>query len=106
MQHFIFAVNNLFQQQHSKLISTTAFNIRLNNHRQDVKNPNAIPACKHFNRNDHDFKNHGKIIIIEQIRNIRTTSTETLKERLKQQENFWIMKLDTLAPHGLNQDLN
>ena len=35
----------------------------------------------------HDFDNHGKIIIIEQLRNIRTTSTETLKERLKQREN-------------------
>ena len=45
-------------------------------------------------------------IIIEQLRNIRTTSTETLKERLKQRENFWIMKLETLAPLGLNQDLN
>ena len=86
--------------------SETPFNIRLNNHRKDVKNPNAIPACKHFNRHDHDFNNHGKIIIIEQLRNIRTTSTETLKERLKQRENFWIMKLETLAPLGLNQDLN
>ena len=43
---------------------------------------------------------------IEQLRNIRTTSTDTLKERLKQQENFWIMKLETLVPHGLNQGLN
>ena len=34
------------------------------------------------------------------------TSTETLKETLKQWENFWIMKLETLAPLGLNQDLN
>ena len=25
---------------------------------------------------------------------------------LKQRENFWIMKLETLAPLGLNQDLN
>ena len=86
--------------------SETPFNIRLNNHRKDVKNPNAIPACKHFIRQDHDFNNHGKIIIIEQLRNIRKTSTETLKERLKQRENFWIMKLETLAPLGLNQDLN
>ena len=69
-------------------------------------NPNAIPACKHFNKHDYDFNNHGKIIIIEQLRNIRTTSTETFKERLKQRENFWIMKLETLAPLGLNQDLN
>ena len=84
--------------------SETPFNIRLNNHRKDVKNPNAIPACKHFNRHDHDFNNHGKIIIIEQLRNIRTTSTEKLKERLKQRENFWLMKLETLEPLGLNQD--
>ena len=86
--------------------SETPFNIRLNNHRKYVQNPNAIPAFKHFNRHDHDFNNHGKIIIIEQLRNIHTTSTETLKERLKQRENFWIMKLETLASHGLNQDLN
>ena len=86
--------------------SETPFNIRLNNHRKDVKNPNVIPACKHFNRHDHDFNNHGKIIIIEQLRNIHTTSTETLKERLKQWENCWIMKLETLLPLGLSQDLN
>ena len=68
--------------------SETPFNIRLNNHRKDVKNPNAIPACKHFNRHDHDFNNHGKIIITEQLRHFRTTSTEALKGRLKQLENF------------------
>ena len=62
------------------------------------KNLNAIPACKHFNRHHHDFNYHGKIIIIEQLRNIRTTSAETLKERLKQRGNFGIMKLETLAP--------
>ena len=80
--------------------SKTPFSIRLNNHRK------AIPACKHFNSNDHNFNNHGKIIIIEQLRNIRTTSTETFKERLKQRENLWIMKLEILVPLGLNQDLN
>ena len=62
--------------------SETSFNIRLNNHRKNVKNPSTILACK-----------YGKFITIEQLRNIRTTSTETLKERLKQRENFWIMKL-------------
>ena len=64
--------------------SETLFNIRLNSHRKNVENPTAIPPCKHFNRHDHDFNNHGKIIIIEQLRNICMTSTETLKERLKQ----------------------
>ena len=42
--------------------SVTPFNIRLNNHRKDGKNPNAIPACKHFNRHDHHFNSHRKII--------------------------------------------
>ena len=84
----------------------TPFNVRLNNRRKDVKNSNAIPACKHFNKHDHDFNNHGKIIIIEQLRNICKAPTETIKERLKQQENFCIMKLETLAPLGLNQDLH
>ena len=46
------------------------------------------------------------MIVIEKLRNIRKTSTETLKERLKQRGNFWIMKLETLVPLGLNQDLN
>ena len=86
-------------------IGFIAFNIRLNNHRKDVKNPNVISACKHFNRRDNDFNNHGKIIITEQLRNIQTTSTETLKEKLKLRENVRIMKLETLAPPGLNQDL-
>ena len=68
--------------------SETPFNIRFNNHTKDVNNPNAIPACKHFNRHDHDFNNRGKIIIIEQLRHIRTISAKTL------------------APHGQNQNLN
>ena len=46
------------------------------------------------------------LFIIEQLRNICTTSTETLEERIKQGENFWIIKLETLVPLGLNQDLN
>ena len=66
--------------------SETPLNIRLSNHRKDIKNANAMPACKHFKKRNH-----------EQLRNICATSTETLKERVK---------LETLALHGLNQDLN
>ena len=84
----------------------TSLNMRLNNHRKDAKNSNAIPACNHFNRHDHDFNNHRKIIITEQLRNICRITTESLKERLKQWENFWIMELETLVPLSLNQDLN
>ena len=86
--------------------SETSFNIGLNNPKKHFKNPNAILACKHFNRYDHDFNNQWKFIIIENLRNMSTKSTETLKERLKQWENLWIMEPENLAPPELNQDLN
>ena len=85
--------------------SETSFNIRLNNRRKDIK-PNAIEACKYFNNNEHTFSKHSKSIIIEQLRNISTTPTETLKLRLKERETFWIKKRKTLTPYGLNQELN
>ena len=50
--------------------SETSFNIKLNNHRKDLKKPNAIEAFKHFNNNEHRFSKDGKLIIIEQLRNI------------------------------------
>ena len=78
--------------------SETPFNIRLNNHRKDIKKQNAIEACKHFNNNEHTFSKHGKFIIIEQLRTINTTPTETLKLRLNERESFWIKKLKTLTP--------
>ena len=43
-----------------------------------------IVAPKHFNKNDHDLNNYGKFITIELLRNICPTTTETIKERLKQ----------------------
>ena len=62
------------------------FNIRLNNHTKDIKRPNAVEACKHFNNNEHTFSKHGKFIVIEQLRNINTTPSETLKLRLKERK--------------------
>ena len=35
--------------------SETSFNIRLNNHRKDIKKPNAIEACKHFNNDKYTY---------------------------------------------------
>ena len=34
------------------------------------------------------------------------TTTEQLRLLLKKRENFWILKLKTLYPDGLNQELN
>ena len=86
--------------------SETPFHIRLNNHRKDIKNPNAIEACQHFNNWNHTFHKHGKFIITEQLNNIKNTSTEFLKQRLKDRENYWIKRLKTLTLFGLNQELN
>ena len=84
----------------------TAFNIRLNNHRKDVNNPKSIPANFHFRKPGHSFNLHAKFTLIEQLSNIHTTDKETLKFRLKRREDFWIQKLETLTPKGLNQELN
>ena len=70
----------------------TTFNIRLNNHRKDVKDPNALPADKHFTLPGHDFNKNAKFSLIEKITNTNKVATETLKERLKNRENFWIIK--------------
>ena len=42
-----------------------------------------IVASKHFNKHNHDLNNYRKFIIIELLRNICPTTTET-KERLNQ----------------------
>ena len=34
------------------------------------------------------------------------TTTEQLRLLLKKRENFWLLKLKTLYPDGLNQELN
>ena len=83
----------------------TAFNIRLNNHRKDVKKANAILACKHFQSPNHNFNQHAKFTIIDKLTNTNKPK-EILRQRLIERENFWIEKLDTLHPKGFNQELS
>ena len=83
----------------------TAFNLRLNNHRKDTKKPNSILACKHFQEKGHNFNKHAKFIIIDKLVNLHG-SKETLREMLVIRENFWIQKLKTLVPFGLNRELS
>ena len=85
--------------------SETSFNIRLNNHRKDSKNKNPILACKHFQNSNHNFQRDAKFTLIEQIVKNFTT-IEQLRLLLKKQENICILKLKTLYPDGLNQELN
>ena len=83
----------------------TPFNIRSNNLRKDTKNANAILACRHFQEQGHNFNSHAKFIIVDKLVNT-SSSKDILRERLIQRENFWIQKLKTLVPNGLNQGLS
>ena len=40
-----------------------AFNIRLNNHRKDLKRIDAIPAIRHFSQTGHNFEHDAKFTI-------------------------------------------
>ena len=83
----------------------TAFNIRLNNHRKDTKDPNAILVCRHFQQQGHCFNCRAKFIIRDKL--VNTSSfKDVLPERLIQRENFWIQKLKILVPYALNQEFS
>ena len=86
----------------------TAFNKRLNDHRANAYHPtnDSIPACKHFHEDGHDFNRDAKFTIIEQIRNTNGKTQTQINKIILQRENFWIIKLKTLTPHGFNQELN
>ena len=83
----------------------TVGNERINNHRKDAKNPNSIPVDAHFLEPGHDFNLHAKFTFIEQLRKNDLSNTEKTR-LLKEREDFWIRKLQTLAPNGFNQGLN
>ena len=85
--------------------SGTSFNIRSNKHRKDIKNKNPILACKHLQNSNHNFQRDAKFTLMQQITKSFTT-TEQLRLLLKKRENFWILKLKTFYPDGLNQELN
>ena len=85
--------------------SETEFNIRLNNHRKDVNRQNAPRADQHFKLPDHNFNQHARFILIEQLDNMRIDK-DLATLRLKKREDFWIETLKTLHPYGLNAELN
>ena len=70
-----------------------------------MSKPKAILACAHFRKEGHNFIQHAKFTLIEQLTETENVSKATLKLRLKLREHFWILKLDTLSPKDLNQEL-
>ena len=83
----------------------TSINIRLKNHRKDVKKVGAIMACKDFQQESHNFNKHAKFTIIDQLTN-PSKSKETLIQRLIERENFWTLNLDTPYRKDFNMELS
>ena len=69
----------------------------------DVSDSDAIPACCHFTRSNHDFNTLAKFTLIETITN-KNASNEVIQDIIRKHEKFWINTLETLYPHG--QELN
>ena len=86
--------------------SETLFNIRLNNHRKDVNNTEAtLSISKHVWEANHSFNRDAKFTLIEKIKNHNISQTG-MDRTLENQEDLWILKLQTLKPNGLNNKLN
>ena len=65
----------------------TSFNIRLINHRKDVKDPKATLADKHFQKSGHRFNEYAIFTIIDRLTNTNV-DYEILRERLIQRKTF------------------
>ena len=63
-------------------------------HRSHISKNVGTPLTMHFNQSNHSLEDM-RCIVIEEVNNF------SLSERLRR-ENFWISKLKTLLPHGLN----
>ena len=61
---------------------------------------------KHFNSPDHRFDHDARFILLEQIKNHRSLSKEEIRSIMEHREDYWVRKLKTLAPNGLNDKLN
>ena len=50
---------------------------------------------------NHNFQQHAEFALIEQIR--KQITAQEIRKFTKKRENFWILKLKTLQPDGLNK---
>ena len=83
----------------------TKGNERINTHRSDSKKADSIDVDAHYSQPGHDFFKHAKFTFIEKISKTDLSKTQ-MTTLLKQREDFWIIKLQTLSPNGFNKELN
>ena len=85
--------------------SDTEFNIRLNNHCKNVNRQNTSQANQHFKLTNHNFNQHARFTLNEQLDNMKIDK-ELATLRLKKHEYFWVETLKLLHSHGLNAEVN
>ena len=81
-------------------------NLRINTHRYDVTSPKGGAFDKHFNQSDHNYNENARFILIEQMRSPENATKLTIRQLLEDREDYWMSKLKTLIPDGLNDRLN
>ena len=95
---------NLCEQSKYVGKSEYSLNLRMNAHRNDVWRTDGPPRGKHFQMPGHDFNVHAKFTIIEEV--YSKLSKLEIHSLLEHRKDFWILKLQTLSPQGLNISLN
>ena len=79
-------------------------NLRINTHRRDVHSPTGCAFDTHFLLPGHNFNDHARFTLIEQLK--VSKSTQENRRLLEQREDYWMLRLKTLAPYGMNDHLN
>lgn len=67
-----------------------------------MSNLKAISNCVDFRSEGHNFTQHTQFPVTERLSETENVSKVILKLRLKQKENFWILKAATLTSKCLN----
>ena len=81
-------------------------NKRIKTHRHDVTSPNGGPYDKHFLLPGHNFNDHARFTLIEQVNALRGMSKAEIRKLLEDREDYWMVRLKTLQPNGFNDHLN
>ena len=76
--------------------TSNTLRLRMNGHRSDIKHKKDTPVARHFNQTNHTLEN------------LHITPIEYLPDKSKDsrenKETFWINKLRTMDPAGINID--
>jgi len=85
--------------------SEVPMNLRMNGHRSDARRTDKLAVDTHFLLPGHNFDRDAKFTIIEKITKKDITGSN-LTRLLEEREDFWMLKLGTIAPKGFNTGLN